>query len=835
MLLIILLLFHMCNAQYEYGWKNHLNGRFTILGDGGDQKHFLCNNERTSESGRHGENLEKCWIYCRFDLDGRCEYFAFDKVLNQCIFWDIPECDEGGVKDDRYEVGKIDKNSKHHYWWVHQTNGDKDNCGGIGSYAHKSASREANDVHHCAALAKFKNSEYFSFRDIEGQGKFCYFLYGTRCNLDKILEKNNYPLYRNYDDGNRYTFVSESTPVPTTNPTMSPTIYVDYGKSFAVSDDGKHLFISDPLYQANAGRIFVHNAVNWDIVGKSIVTSATNSYCGYDVRSLGSKLFVYCTLSNSASSQGEIQIFDTTNVASMKFIASVPAGVDFHVGKMFIATCLDRKVFMYTHLGVLIKVISRPTNGCSSVKFSSNDNFLMYHNYGIQNMIMYHDGTPKGYLIGYHRVFSVNNTKTFLISDNAQLQTEVFTGNDAFEVSGYLCKDEAKYRLSYNVESYTYDICVNACALSLKECVGVTGTLQISQSGNAFSTRVICSFFKECNLQPNNDLYKRTYLSLPFSVKGIHNRKTCLNGQMNINPIVVSNMEECFNKCSQEQYCDYYRVTRLGESRLCNMYTSQCTPVDNLDSQEVILYSVKTTTNKRPVYSDTMVSLSDLLNGEKLTSPNGRHVLLVQSDQNVVLYSHNRDNDTPLWSTGTDRKCGSDASFALWNNANIVVQCSDGSIVWESQSNQQNNLIYPFTLSMTNVGNLILKNARGDKMWETNTAPWELHNDQSLLADEYIRSNNKRYTLLMQGDQNIVVYDNGSPRWASNTSGRCPSSAYLLFQQAGNLVLYCTSGGAVWSTPEIPAVDRPGYLHMGDDGIFRVYNVHGGVHWQNQN
>ncbi|MEZ0110269.1 hypothetical protein ABH920_004284 [Catenulispora sp. EB89] len=52
---------------------------------------------------------------------------------------------------------------------------------------------------------------------------------------------------------------------------------------------------------------------------------------------------------------------------------------------------------------------------------------------------------------------------------------------------------------------------------------------------------------------------------------------------------------------------------------------------------------------------------------------------------------------------------------------------------------------------------------------------------------------------ILQGDGNFVIYDgNGSPLWASNTAGN--NGAYLTVQNDGNTVIFSSSGATLWST-----------------------------------
>lgn len=62
--------------------------------------------------------------------------------------------------------------------------------------------------------------------------------------------------------------------------------------------------------------------------------------------------------------------------------------------------------------------------------------------------------------------------------------------------------------------------------------------------------------------------------------------------------------------------------------------------------------------------------------------------------------------------------------------------------------------------------------------------------DQTLTPDQRIESYNARCALVMQGDGNLVLYDNFSGRalWASGTDGR--NGARAVMQSDGNLVVY---------------------------------------------
>ena len=95
-----------------------------------------------------------------------------------------------------------------------------------------------------------------------------------------------------------------------------------------------------------------------------------------------------------------------------------------------------------------------------------------------------------------------------------------------------------------------------------------------------------------------------------------------------------------------------------------------------------------------------------------------------------------------------------------------------------------------------------------------------LEDGETLYVGQSLNSGNG-YTLDMQGDGNLVIYNpSGAPTWASNTVGT-GNNDRLIMQGDGNLVLYNASGGAVWSSGTY------GYgasaLFMQTDGNLVVY------------
>lgn len=93
------------------------------------------------------------------------------------------------------------------------------------------------------------------------------------------------------------------------------------------------------------------------------------------------------------------------------------------------------------------------------------------------------------------------------------------------------------------------------------------------------------------------------------------------------------------------------------------------------------------------------------------TSPNGRYLLVEQSDGNLVLL----DGKTPIWSSGTDHHPG--ASAKLQEDGNLVVSASGGAGLWGSATNGKGGTY----LMVQNDGNAVLYTAGQRAVWSTQT------------------------------------------------------------------------------------------------------------------
>ena len=107
--------------------------------------------------------------------------------------------------------------------------------------------------------------------------------------------------------------------------------------------------------------------------------------------------------------------------------------------------------------------------------------------------------------------------------------------------------------------------------------------------------------------------------------------------------------------------------------------------------------------------------------------------------------------------------------------------------------------------------------AQGDDM-----QPGEVLN-----PDQAITSANGRYRFIYQSDGNLVLYDGGTPLWASGTNGK--PVGVCIMQGDGNLVIYGRAQQYVWDTA---TNGNPGSrLVVQDDGNVVIYRPDGSAAW----
>jgi hypothetical protein len=99
--------------------------------------------------------------------------------------------------------------------------------------------------------------------------------------------------------------------------------------------------------------------------------------------------------------------------------------------------------------------------------------------------------------------------------------------------------------------------------------------------------------------------------------------------------------------------------------------------------------------------------------------------------------------------------------------------------------------------------------------------------NHELTVNQALTSCNGDYELIMQGDGNLVLYQNGTALWASGTAGSAAGEAVM--QTDGNFVLYTSSGSPVWSSGT--AGNTGASLVVRNSGDAVIYSASGSVLW----
>ncbi|WP_081951971.1 hypothetical protein [Kitasatospora phosalacinea] len=227
-----------------------------------------------------------------------------------------------------------------------------------------------------------------------------------------------------------------------------------------------------------------------------------------------------------------------------------------------------------------------------------------------------------------------------------------------------------------------------------------------------------------------------------------------------------------------------------------------------------------------------------LTGGQSLAAKDGKAVLTMEPDGNLVLYLVNSTGgpNHPIWSTGTWGHPG--AYGLLQDDGNFVVYQAGGGpetggALWSSGTWGQPGA----TLSIL-PGALLIVGTPG-KLWSTSTfdepsafCPGVADSPGVILSGSWTESASA--WLILQRDGNLVMYRKRDDKaiWSTNTWGHERST--LRMQDDGNLVLYPLESfgswtNAIWSTN---TGGHPGaYAILQDDGNFVVYQRDGRVLW----
>jgi hypothetical protein len=99
--------------------------------------------------------------------------------------------------------------------------------------------------------------------------------------------------------------------------------------------------------------------------------------------------------------------------------------------------------------------------------------------------------------------------------------------------------------------------------------------------------------------------------------------------------------------------------------------------------------------------------------------------------------------------------------------------------------------------------------------------------NQQLTVNQSTVSCDGRFTLVLGGDGNLVLYEGSTALWSSGTAGK--ASAKAIMQGDGNFVIYDTSGSPLWSSGT--AGNNGAYLVVQNDGNTVIYSSGASALW----
>jgi hypothetical protein len=217
--------------------------------------------------------------------------------------------------------------------------------------------------------------------------------------------------------------------------------------------------------------------------------------------------------------------------------------------------------------------------------------------------------------------------------------------------------------------------------------------------------------------------------------------------------------------------------------------------------------------------------------GAQLTSPNGQNRLIMQYDGNLVMYNAYWQ---PLWNSNTAGRPGS--YMVLQYDGNLVVRDGNGYPlynIYDFSRNPHAQVICTVCgvngfLSVEDDGNMIV--FAGNVVWTagesraSGSAGTVLRAGQAIPSGSSLTSPSGRFSLAMQTDGNLVLYDNGSFVWNSNTAGN--PGAYAVLQTDGNFVVYGGGGRPIFYTNTQYTTSDGKYttLTVSDAGLVYINN-----------
>lgn len=173
--------------------------------------------------------------------------------------------------------------------------------------------------------------------------------------------------------------------------------------------------------------------------------------------------------------------------------------------------------------------------------------------------------------------------------------------------------------------------------------------------------------------------------------------------------------------------------------------------------------------------------------GDALSSPDGRHTLLVLDDGTVALLG---PDATTRWSTGAGTP---GSTLTVREDGNVVVADPDGNRTWRSRTAGNPGS----TLVLQDDGDLVLYDVAGAPVWSTGTVlgPPSLVAGTPLEAGAQLSSPDGHLRLQLAADGLALSYD-GSAVW----SAPVPGAAALAVRDDGTVAVTGADGAVLWTS-----------------------------------
>lgn len=181
-------------------------------------------------------------------------------------------------------------------------------------------------------------------------------------------------------------------------------------------------------------------------------------------------------------------------------------------------------------------------------------------------------------------------------------------------------------------------------------------------------------------------------------------------------------------------------------------------------------------------------------NGDLLYSPERHSVLRFQNGKLDLFVNFKNAWSSPVSNSSATK-------FVNQSDGNLVLYNPSGVPTWASGTQSG-----PSGLSLQVDGNLVLYNS-GSPIWATHTSSGNqlarvnthITPGSILLPKQTLATYDRKAFLVLQPDGNLVLYNrNRSPVWATGTDNK--NVDRVIFQQDGNIVLYSRDGRAVWAS-----------------------------------